>query len=43
LKANIGLLIGYFNALNYGEEEEKGKKKIPGTYISAKVSESGRI
>lgn len=24
LKANIGLLIGYFNALNYGEEEEKG-------------------
>lgn len=27
LKANIGLLIGYFNALNYGEEEEKGKKK----------------
>lgn len=27
LKANIGLLIGYFNALNYGEEEEKGGKK----------------
>lgn len=43
LKANIGLLIGYFNALNYGEKEEKRKKKIPGTYISAKVSESGRI
>lgn len=27
LKANIGLLIGYFNALNYGEKEEKRKKK----------------
>lgn len=27
LKENIGLLIGYFNALNYGEEEEKGKKR----------------
>lgn len=42
LKANIGLLIGYINVLNYGEEEEGGRK-IPGTYISAKVSESGRI
>lgn len=27
LKANIGLLIGYINALNYGEEEERGGGK----------------
>lgn len=26
LKANIGLLIGYINALNYGEEEEGGEE-----------------
>lgn len=39
---HIGLLLGCINTLSYGEKEER-EGKIPGTYISAKVSESGRI